>query len=310
MPLVKAQCTNCGGALDVDDAKDAAICPFCNTPFIVEKAVNLYKTEIVANGATINVSQTALDADTMFENWLVTRTSKLAEDFNYFYATDPRNEFIKLSIILNNDLFNIGKDGVNRAIELANRFLSTPRFTKYKDKEINLLTRYRNQIEGVERQRRNNGIDSIIREKKRNIWWVVLVAVVFSAGIIIAFIVSNSRSNYGNNKREREYSFFIMDVERGYVEEVLWNYENGRLLVKLNENGNYQGAHSYFTYPTDSKEALEVFFDKYDVKYGSLTLSPTTKKVLIFAFVMVWVISIILITFIMNKIRLLSNSKE
>ncbi|MBP5607034.1 MAG: hypothetical protein J6X66_02020 [Lachnospiraceae bacterium] len=42
MPMVKAQCTNCGGALEVDDSKEAAVCPFCNTPYIIEKAVNLY----------------------------------------------------------------------------------------------------------------------------------------------------------------------------------------------------------------------------------------------------------------------------
>ena len=45
MPLTKAQCTNCGGTLEIDSSKEAAVCPFCNTPYIVEKAINLYKTE-------------------------------------------------------------------------------------------------------------------------------------------------------------------------------------------------------------------------------------------------------------------------
>ena len=43
MPFVKAQCTNCGGHLEVDSSKDAAICPFCNSPYIVEKAINQYQ---------------------------------------------------------------------------------------------------------------------------------------------------------------------------------------------------------------------------------------------------------------------------
>ncbi len=30
MPLVNAKCTNCGGTLQVDNAKEAAVCPFCN----------------------------------------------------------------------------------------------------------------------------------------------------------------------------------------------------------------------------------------------------------------------------------------
>ncbi|MBP3204709.1 MAG: hypothetical protein J6M66_04730 [Lachnospiraceae bacterium] len=42
MPIVKAQCTNCNGMLQVDSSKDAAICPYCNTPYIVEKAINKY----------------------------------------------------------------------------------------------------------------------------------------------------------------------------------------------------------------------------------------------------------------------------
>ena len=39
MPLVAAKCTSCGAALTVDSSKDAAICNFCGTPFIVEKAI-------------------------------------------------------------------------------------------------------------------------------------------------------------------------------------------------------------------------------------------------------------------------------
>lgn len=39
MALVNAKCTNCGGALQVDDNKEAAVCPFCGSAFIVEKAV-------------------------------------------------------------------------------------------------------------------------------------------------------------------------------------------------------------------------------------------------------------------------------
>ncbi len=42
MPFVKVQCPNCGSALEVDNSKDSAICSFCGTPFIVEKAINNY----------------------------------------------------------------------------------------------------------------------------------------------------------------------------------------------------------------------------------------------------------------------------
>ena len=38
MPLVKAQCTNCGQPLEIDAAQGMAVCPFCHTPYIIEKA--------------------------------------------------------------------------------------------------------------------------------------------------------------------------------------------------------------------------------------------------------------------------------
>ncbi len=55
MPLIKAQCTNCNGLLEVDETKDAAICPYCGSAYVVEKAVNLYKMSIVVDNATVNV---------------------------------------------------------------------------------------------------------------------------------------------------------------------------------------------------------------------------------------------------------------
>ena len=39
MPIVQARCTNCGANLQVDNSKDAAICPYCNTAYIVERAI-------------------------------------------------------------------------------------------------------------------------------------------------------------------------------------------------------------------------------------------------------------------------------
>lgn len=44
MPFVEAKCTNCGHTLKVDNSKDAAICEFCGSAFIVEKAINNFNT--------------------------------------------------------------------------------------------------------------------------------------------------------------------------------------------------------------------------------------------------------------------------
>ncbi len=44
MTFVAAKCTQCGANLEIESTKDAAICPNCNTPFVVEKAVHYHNT--------------------------------------------------------------------------------------------------------------------------------------------------------------------------------------------------------------------------------------------------------------------------
>lgn len=58
MPFVQAKCPNCGGMLAVDSSKDAAICQFCNTPFVVEKAINNYNitnNNYFSDGTVVNL---------------------------------------------------------------------------------------------------------------------------------------------------------------------------------------------------------------------------------------------------------------
>lgn len=62
MPLVPAKCTQCGSSLTVESSQDAAVCPFCNTPFITEKAINNYYTTNNIKANTVNIFQT-VDTD-------------------------------------------------------------------------------------------------------------------------------------------------------------------------------------------------------------------------------------------------------
>lgn len=55
MPLVEAKCTNCGANLKVDNTKDAAICEFCGTPFVVEKAINNYNVSNNISNSIVNI---------------------------------------------------------------------------------------------------------------------------------------------------------------------------------------------------------------------------------------------------------------
>ena len=55
MPLVNAKCTNCGATLTVDDSKEAAICQYCNSAYIVEKAINNYNITNRINANIVNI---------------------------------------------------------------------------------------------------------------------------------------------------------------------------------------------------------------------------------------------------------------
>ena len=55
MPLVNAKCTNCGAPLQVDNSHEAAVCPYCNSAYIVEKAIQNYNYHITNNITAQNV---------------------------------------------------------------------------------------------------------------------------------------------------------------------------------------------------------------------------------------------------------------
>lgn len=63
--LVPAKCTNCNAALNIDPNQDAAVCPYCGMPYIVEKAISNYDISVSGNvhvgTATINIADVNVD---------------------------------------------------------------------------------------------------------------------------------------------------------------------------------------------------------------------------------------------------------
>ena len=55
MPFVEAKCTNCGAILPVDSARDAWVCGYCGTPFVVEKAIQQFNITNNINTPMVNV---------------------------------------------------------------------------------------------------------------------------------------------------------------------------------------------------------------------------------------------------------------
>jgi len=50
MKLVAAKCTQCGACLDVNKSQEAAVCGFCGSAFIVQKAISNYNTSTAVPG--------------------------------------------------------------------------------------------------------------------------------------------------------------------------------------------------------------------------------------------------------------------
>lgn len=67
MAFVPVICTQCGAQLEVDNTQEAAVCKFCGTPFVVEKAINQYNTNITNNFANATVNVQGLDINNLLE---------------------------------------------------------------------------------------------------------------------------------------------------------------------------------------------------------------------------------------------------
>ena len=102
MPLVDAKCTNCGGKLKVDSEREASICEFCGSAFIVEKAINNYN---VTNNNTIHaqvVNVYGNDNTKQNEINIEEKTNDLLSDFKKAGSCNllsPKNLIEVLSLI-------------------------------------------------------------------------------------------------------------------------------------------------------------------------------------------------------------------
>lgn len=68
MPLVSAICTQCGARLKVDSDKEAVVCPYCETAFVVEKAINNYNSTNIVNIDTVHADVINVTDDSSRDN--------------------------------------------------------------------------------------------------------------------------------------------------------------------------------------------------------------------------------------------------
>lgn len=83
-----ALCTQCGAKLLVDESKEAAICEYCGTPFIVEKAIHNYN---ISSFGTINIANAVINQGPSAINY-VKRAQQFEKEFNINKAKEYYNK--------------------------------------------------------------------------------------------------------------------------------------------------------------------------------------------------------------------------
>lgn len=95
--LVKAKCTNCNAPLEVDSAKDAAICPFCNTAYIVERAINNYNINMTSGN--MNIANAVVNISNVENvNNLILRAEKYEWEGDLLTALEYYNRVLDIDI--------------------------------------------------------------------------------------------------------------------------------------------------------------------------------------------------------------------
>ena len=61
MALLDAKCTNCGGVLKIEAEKEAAVCSYCGSAFVVQKAVQNFNTVNNIYAQNVNVQNVGKD---------------------------------------------------------------------------------------------------------------------------------------------------------------------------------------------------------------------------------------------------------
>ena len=202
MSLVKAQCPNCNGFLEVDNSKDAAVCPFCNTPYIVEKAIqnitNNINNRYYINNATFSNKETEesyIERGVTFIN--LNELEKAQEVFKDFSDKYPANYKSWLGLcVVEYKLYHgidsrIIENATNTAPEEEKNMISD--LTLFSEDDENELISNEMQDALDTKQKALDGIEYAIEKSKKNIMLFGILTGV-ALVIIVIMLINAKRS--------------------------------------------------------------------------------------------------------------------
>ena len=157
MELIKGKCPECGGILDIDSSKEALICPYCDTPYIVEKAINNYNAQTIkienANNININVNngrhyRTDEDIFKAVQGYLkINEYNKASEKLHKLIDNQPDNplywEALLISLSYNFKRETIPKKEFQTALNCLNNY---NKLTQQNSQYISLFHDWKNKV--------------------------------------------------------------------------------------------------------------------------------------------------------------------
>ena len=159
--FVPGTCTNCGASLQVDPSLQAAICPACGTPYIVQQAINNFNIQSAGN---INISNAVISVPGANAENYVKRAigfeqhydlEKALEYYNKALDFDASNQdaivsVARVKMILNDYIYKSGNgNGVftfGKLVLKRNRLLFISNKGKETQYELSLMTNIRSSV--------------------------------------------------------------------------------------------------------------------------------------------------------------------
>lgn len=203
--LVPARCTNCGGQLDVDANQQTALCPYCNTAFIVEQAINNFNVNTMEN---VNIGSATINVQGIDTKNLVARAKSFEDNKELETALDYYNRVLDADV---NNLEAI--EGVRRVKDKIKNYV-------YVTGSVTSIMGFSQKLEGVRdaiRIRNSKGeiIDEYFIKDMKNVkTYDLLVAMSITFEYPGKLTNVNLRFNHHRGQC-KEVLRFIQNAQRG-----------------------------------------------------------------------------------------------
>lgn len=283
MALTAAICTQCGAQIQVDETKEAGICPSCGTAFITEKVINKYVTNNNFAGATFNI-QGGVDIENLYTLARRAVDAKNRDDVLKYYGQirernpDDWESTFYYAWFENggnfHNYFNITADLI---------------FKLEPEKQIEALSKMNDLFKNIGFKLENSNENSSFPLKDNNLYYNFLmkffdeknIDVINAAGKLIVFMEFYRRKNFYLEILSRQDKFYVPFLQKyhwtlEYAPSLDKNAKQGEEVIKEVE-GNIEKLNALLDSDEDKKNNYLSYY-KWLIEDMSHHLMPSDLK--------------------------------